>query len=386
LTIAAAPQGPESATDEFRWYAERALACTDAQEIAEVTSLATRDLAPNQLSAIYKRIEALAEPARLALFESNGKLWRLLTRREPPGFDNLRIAANARLFVAHDVSRADKVLLVVFSGAGGGMFISTMRLLMRLPRGRFDVLWLWPADGADYPHGVPGFADSFAGVCDRVRGFTPGYGGVAAIGGSLGGYSALRAGLVLDLPVAVSLSGRFSSLMWAIDKPSAPAFDPLCACLGPRRTTLTAYYSADHPLDAVQADKLAAMNPSVQGVAMPTHDHNVLAQLMADGGFDTVFEGIYRRAMGQAADPLHEAPRAPAAADLAPDPPAQPACSPEGLLRRLARAAIWLRTVIAPSTTVPGPAEIDGGLSFNGEPVVTRRSAPARKPLPRRWR
>lgn len=290
------PDVPVS-VNEAEHYFRALLRCETGQQVADVTSAATRDLAPNQLRNIYGDLGSVADPDLLELLKANANLWMVVQRKKQAVYDNVRLATRARLFRSPGVSRARKVLLIAFAGVGGDMFITTTRLLMRLPVGRFDVLWLWPADDMDYPTGVPGFGNSFLNVCNNLQKLLPGYGGVAALGGSLGGFAALRAALLLDLPAGVSLSGRFSALRWKIGRSDTPDFDPLCGCLRPARTSLTAYYSANHAQDAAQAAKLAALNPRVRLIPRETHNHNVLAQMLADGTFDGAFERIYESAM-----------------------------------------------------------------------------------------
>ena len=188
---------------------------------------------------------------------------------------------------------------MVFTGQGGGLFVSAARLLSRLPEGRFDVLWLRTEDGFDYPHGVPGYADDFAGVCRRIAAMAPGYAGVGSLGGSLGGYSALRAAVLAGMAAGVSLSGRFSSIRWWKDRPDAPSFDPLCGSVRPSGAALTAYFSEDHEGDARHAARLAAMHPAARLVPLRTHQHNVLAHILAAGMFDELFEGLYRTCAGE---------------------------------------------------------------------------------------
>ena len=290
----------EEEIDEAAHYFALASSCGDPERMAEITEDAARNLAPNQLTWLYRRVDAMADRRRSELFQSTARLWKWLLELDGPVFDNRRLTSHARLYAAHGVPSERKVLLVIFTGKGGGLFISTARFLVRLPRDRFDVLWLQTPDGYDYPHGVPGFGDSFAGVCRSIAAIMPGYAGAAAIGGSLGGYSALRAAVLLDMGVGISLSGRFSSVRWLKGKPATPAFDPLCACAPPTRAALSAYYSVDHEGDARNAALLAAMRPSVKQVPLRTHRHNVLAHIVADGRFDPIFEGIYRTAVRDA--------------------------------------------------------------------------------------
>ncbi len=282
--------------DEAAHYFALASACGDPERMVEITEAAVRNLAPHQLTWLYRQVDAMADRERSMLFQSTARLWKWQLALDAPVFDNRRLTSHARLYAAHGAPSSRKVLLVVFTGQGGGLFIPTARFLVRLPRDRFDVLWLQTLEGYDYPHGVPGFGDSFAGVCRSIAALAPAYAGVAAIGGSLGGFSALRAAILLDMGVGISLSGRFSSIRWWQGKPDAPSFDPLCGCAPPSRAALLAYYSADHEGDSLNAERLAAMRPRVQLVPLRTHRHNVLAHIVADGRFDPIFEGVFETA------------------------------------------------------------------------------------------
>jgi hypothetical protein len=171
----------------------------------------------------------------------------------------------------------------------------TCRLLMRLPRGRLDLLQLRAPDGGDYPRGVPGLGDGFFAVGRAVADVARGYAGAAALGTSLGGYTALRAAVLTGLRAGVSLSGRFTALSTNGGERGAMAYDPLCGCTRAARTALIAYYARRHAVDAAHARRLAAMHPPVQLRGVDGRgDHNVMVAMLPSGAFDGLLEEVLR--------------------------------------------------------------------------------------------
>ncbi len=277
------------AADEVGEHFARLRAEQHPERLHELTMLAVRELAPHQLRRLYQSIAAMRDP-QAEKFLAQAPLRPVLLRQEPPEFDNHPLASHARLFCAAGVPKERKVLLVVFAGINGEVFMATPRLLMRLPRGRFDLLRLRHADLLDYPHGVPGFAGSFAALFHRIAALAKGYDAVATLGGSLGGYSALRAAVLLRARHGISLAGRFSDIKWMKAGPPVPGFDPLCTCTPSAGTTLYAFYPTEHRRDARNAEALKLMHPTVQLRPLEAHDHNVLAPMVADGSFDRLIQ------------------------------------------------------------------------------------------------
>ena len=269
--------------------------CT-AEGPEQLTALArgaVRELAPRQLRRLYQEVERAADAPRAEAFLAASPLRVMLARREPPDFENTALSSHARFYATPGVKQSDKLLLVVFAAQGGEAFMVEPRLLLRLPARRFDMLRLRAHDGIDYPHGVPGFGDGFGGTCRAIADLAAGYAGAAAIGSSLGAYTALRAAIAARLQFGIALSGRFSALKWAMRRQGMRSFDPLCACIPGPGPALRAYYSADHARDARHAKMLATMRPDIELRGLPgMQDHNVVPRMITDGSFDELLKEI----------------------------------------------------------------------------------------------
>jgi hypothetical protein len=200
------------------------------------------------------------------------------------------------------VSRADKILLVLFSGRRGDAFMPICRMLARLPLGKFDILKLRPEIEGEYPRGVPGIGDSFLAVCQHIRTLAAEYGGGATLGTSLGGFAALRAARLSGLGIGVSLSGRFTLFRPDVTALDVPAFDPLCPCTRAAESRLDAYFSAENRVDTQNGAMLRTMLPGVRLQPVKNSQiHNVVAQLTATGGFDRIIQDIQSHAVRPAA-------------------------------------------------------------------------------------
>lgn len=286
-------------------FADSILACTDPDGIELLASRAANELAPLEARWLYARMAELTAHPSARMFGARARLPAIILRGELPPYRNVRVAERAQLFVAPGAARAGKILLIAFTCMRGSLFMPMLRLLLQLPFGRFDVLRLRAADDRDYTHGVPGFAHDWPGLAARLRLEVRGYAAAATIGASLGGFAALRAALLADLPLGISLSGRFSVLDWLRGARRVPDFDPLCACLRPRRTQLVACFAADHQQDSLDAARIAQVRPGTRLLAVQdVRDHNVVSRMIVDGSLDALLAEL--AALAPAAAPAEQ--------------------------------------------------------------------------------
>lgn len=280
---------PDSIENEINFYFKLIKTCDDPVRLTRLAKVVGGELAPQQLRRLYQRVAALPDAELVKAFRAQAPGWMLFQRQEPPAFRNTRISANVRLFEAVGTRRANKTLLVLFTGRRGEAFVPMSRMLARLPPKAFDVLRLRPDIKGEYPRGVPGIGGNFLEVCAYIRGMVPDYAGGAALGTSLGGFAALRGARLAGLGVGISLSGRFTLFRPEITAMDVASFDPLCACSRAANPTLIAYYSADNQTDTLNGAMLKTIYPAAR--LKPVKDskiHNVVAQLTATGEFDTI--------------------------------------------------------------------------------------------------
>jgi len=281
---------PEGVVNEINFFFGLIKKCRDPEDLATLARAVGGELAPHQLRRLYERIERLCPEETTRIFRMKAPGWMLFQRQEPARFDNFRISSHARFFEAEGAARADKVLLVLFSGRRGEAFMPISRLLARLPARRFDVLRLRADNEGEYPRGVPGIGGSFRAVCDALRQRAADYAGAAAVGTSLGGFSALRAAVLGGLTVGLSLAGRFTKFDPELTAFDVAAYDPLCHCTPRPPAQLLAYFSGQNEIDTQNAAMLQAIVPNVELVPVnESGDHNVMAQLAGSGQLDRIF-------------------------------------------------------------------------------------------------
>jgi len=284
---------PDETADEVALFLRLVEAADDTDRLREIAESAGRELAPQELRKLYQQIEVLPDQEKVQRFRLRAPGWQLFLRKQPPVFSNTRLSTHARFFESVGAPKPIKTLLVLFAGRGGEAFMPTSRLLARLPLGMFDVLRVRADSDGDYPCGVPGLGTNFFDLCTSIRELAAPYVGSAALGASLGGFAALRAAVMAEMQVAISLSGRFTLLRPQDRSTMVAAFDPLCGCMKAAAPRLIAFHAAAHKVDALHAQKLAAIAPRVHHVAVPdVENHNVVAQLTAVGALDQLFEDL----------------------------------------------------------------------------------------------
>jgi hypothetical protein len=127
-------------------------------------------------------------------------------------------------------------------------------------------------------------------------------------GTSMGGFAALRYGLLWQADRAISIGGSFA---WhprrLLDEPDAalPSFDPLCACQANGATALFCAYGAENSKDQEEASRLSAILP-VNLMAIPDlSDHNIIKIQAVNGLLSAFFQDIF--ALGTSSTPDGEA-------------------------------------------------------------------------------
>jgi hypothetical protein len=212
---------------------------------------------------------------------------KILKRQSPQPFARRELHTNVIHYSDPAVPRADKALVVAFTGRSARLMVPVAAILQQLPAHRFEVLAVADKTNAHYLQGIDGYASDFVGLCERLRGEIGmvAYRNVYCLGTSMGGFCALRAGVLLKARRAVSIGGRFP---WHIqrlesDDVEVPAFELLCSCVEPGTCEFVCCYSAGFQPDAEAARSLSAtfricLRP-VEG-----HDgHNFIHPILMDG-------------------------------------------------------------------------------------------------------
>lgn len=213
----------------------------------------------------------------------------------PEPYSRSEIAPDVTLYRAADGPASEKHLLVGFTGAARRLMLPIATFLQNLPAAGHDVVVLVDRSRTHYANGIENFATDLKALTDRVlyRLEAWNYRSVVTIGASMGGFPALRAGLLAGADRGISLGGRtiwHPSRLKSAHRQSIEAFDPLCSC-GPKGASLHCLYAEANEEDRVSVEELAAMR-SVERVAFATARHNILFQLWESGALATTLSDL----------------------------------------------------------------------------------------------
>lgn len=191
------------------------------------------------------------------------------------------IAADVTFYSRPDNPSGDKTLLIGFTGRLQRLMLPIAAILQALPARLHDVVVLRDRDHDHYESGIKDYASSLVELTERLHADlqTDRYRRVVTLGTSMGGFPALRAGIVIGADRALALGGRPT---WHVGRLVAPnprpnsAFDLLCPC-APSGPPLYCVYSPNIAEDVDAIEGLAAMRP-IHRIEVPEASrHNVLA-------------------------------------------------------------------------------------------------------------
>ena len=225
-------------------------------------------LTPIEIAELIKAGDAAALPFVIRSLLDAGET--------PVGYVREDRGKNAKLYTAN---RGARSLVVAFCGKGGmGVPVSSFLQVMR--EDLYDILVLHDEREMFFDRGVAGFSDSFLETAQRIKAVATerGYGEIITFGPSMGGYPALRTGLLLGADRAISVGGMYC---WHVgrllqNRETTMAFDVLCPCFSGRNTELVAVASADHPIDSGDLKVLQRNFPNCHGSLVDTGEHNIM--------------------------------------------------------------------------------------------------------------
>lgn len=156
----------------------------------------------------------------------------LVAGETPVGYVRESRCEGFNYYTAH---RGARSLIVAFSSANKDLGVPIAYFLQMLRDDLYDVLVLYDRRKLHFDRGIAGLSDSFLETVPLIKAFaqSKGYHEVITFGSSMGGYPALRAGLLLGADRAISISGKYC---WHVgrllrNQESAGAFDVLCPLL-----------------------------------------------------------------------------------------------------------------------------------------------------------
>lgn len=252
------------------------------------------DLTPRQLQQVLPRV--LAQGGAVAKAARKVPFLMQINREQAQSFALSRLSRDVRLFADPAISNSRKALLVIFAGSSNMPMMPSAMMLQHIPAALFDVLLFCDRSNRSYETGVDGFEGpmvrTLSNVAMRIE--ADHYRAIYCYGTSMGGFPALRSGLLLGARRAIAIGGSFAwQVRRLLDDPSfTPAYDPLCVCTEGGKTELVAAYSSEHHRDPGQAAQLAA-RMDIRHVTRRLRTHNLPHALYLDGELGVFFSTLF---------------------------------------------------------------------------------------------
>jgi hypothetical protein len=236
-------------------------------------------------------LEAASDPA----------IWHQLFKRRsvPPKsaikrFRRTELVPNATFYSA---GTGASTLVVGFCGKRLRLLMSLPMMLQHTDDRRYDVLILSDPQRLHFDRGIEGFADSMPTLARRIEAIAGQYGHTSLVtyGTSMGGFPALRMGLLLGADRAISAGGRFPyHVKRLLDGSGAiGAFDLICQCRMPAATPCYALFSNGKEPDVQAATALAAIMPESRLGGIPGESHNFPIKIFSKGNLEEYFGQIF---------------------------------------------------------------------------------------------
>lgn len=221
----------------------------------------------------------------------NLPLSHLLAKEVPARYMRSPIAPDVDLFHNPDVDRAGKSLVLAFCGRAQRLMIPTGLFLQLIPSSEVDVVILSDPHRNHYADGCDGYAADFVQLATRLGKDVKAesYKNVCCYGTSMGGFVALRCGLLLRTR-AISVGGRFP---WHVQRITGdqemPAFDLLCTCMASDAAKFTCVYGGVEE-DQRAVDHLATMFPVTRVPIKGAKGHNVIYKMWKEGSLRQFYQ------------------------------------------------------------------------------------------------
>jgi hypothetical protein len=227
------------------------------------------------------------DPETRAAFEQL-HIFPLLRYAEPTSYLRRDIAAGVAFYSDPDLGPENKALIIAFGGAGTRLSMSMAVFLQLVPSAKFDIAVLRDPWRNHYLTGIGDYADDFPRLVSRLSAdLRPErYGNVFCYGVSMGGFPALRCGLLLGGVRAISVSGRFPWYVGRLvdrDEKSLIAFDVLCACRNSATADFVCVYGQHSRPDMEAVDRLETMFPVKRRPIAGVAEHNVIYEIWKRG-------------------------------------------------------------------------------------------------------
>lgn len=170
-------------------------------------------------------------------------------------------------------------LLVAFAALQGRLGVAASRFLQSLKDDTYDVIILRDSRDLHFTRGITGFS-SFVEIARRIAEFARErrYRQVVTFGCSLGGFPAVRAGLLMRADRAIGVAGVYPwhPARLVLKERPVDAFDALCPCVSAGTTELVLAYASGVERDKRSVETLRKTFPGCITIPIDTTRHNLL--------------------------------------------------------------------------------------------------------------
>lgn len=241
---------------------------------------AEHSLTPLEFQRVVRNLCARFPNAQAVL--QNLLLAQLLATEAPTPYVRSSIAPDVTLFHNPDVPCVNKSIVIAFCGKAQRLLIPTGVFLQLLPSADVDVVILTDPRRSHFARGLQEYAADFFQFVTRLDKDLKlnRYKNVCCYGTSMGGFVALRCGLLLGTK-SVSVGGKFP---WHVQRlltgQTMPAFDLLCSCKASAAVSFVCVYG-NNADDLRAVDHLATMFPVTRLHIQASH--NVIFAMYKEG-------------------------------------------------------------------------------------------------------
>ena len=261
-------------------FVEAVCACQSERDFWQVHMRTEAELTPLEIDALCMRGHRLPEHTRawLNAMASYGGFMNAAPQR----FWRRRVSNDIDFYCDPSVPVREKCLVFAFCGSAHRLMMPIPCTLQYLPADRCDVVVLRDQSHMHYMHGIHPYASSFLDLVRKLAADLRAaeYRSICTYGTSMGGFVALRCGIVLNARRAISVGGATA---WQpprlVRNQYFPAFDFLCRCNMKTEVSLYCCYPADHLADAAAAAHIASFLPVRHLPIAGISTHNVIFEL-----------------------------------------------------------------------------------------------------------
>jgi hypothetical protein len=239
-------------------------------------------LTPLQLAALLPDLEG--RDGFLGKLVASSAVLELLRHEAAETFAVTDPYSGIRLFADPLVPKEKKSLVICLCDNSALLLIPMGQFLQFIPAKQFDVLTLEDEPNRGYENNAGSIRGPMLSWVRRIAEEFEAhrYGAIYCLGASMGGFPALRAGLLFGAKRSVSMAGTLS---WPINRlragESIDSFDPLCVCRPPA-ADLVVVFSANHVRDARYAEHIRRV-VGARLVPVEGASHNVVQELFLAG-------------------------------------------------------------------------------------------------------